>query len=159
MMAQNIKTGFSEYIDSYYLNEQINDAYDKLDIEASNLDAEIKAVIQEGTSKTIVASDKLFKFLEKYGLTVYVLDENSDDYQKTLSTVKSMISNGEIQNIYVKSNEEVSDEINDLATENNLTIQRWHTLANITEDERSENKDYFSIMNDNLELLRYELYK
>ena len=49
MMAQNIKTGFSEYIDSYYLNEQINDAYDKLDIEASNLDAEIKAVIQEGT--------------------------------------------------------------------------------------------------------------
>lgn len=159
MMAQNIKTGFSEYIDSYYLNEQINDAYDKLDIEASNLDAEIKAVIQEGTSKTIVASDKLFKFLEKYGLTVYVLDENSDDYQKTLSTVKSMISNGEIQSIYVKSNEEVSDEINDLATENNLTIQRWHTLANITEVERSENKDYFSIMNDNLELLRYELYK
>ena len=92
-------------------------------------------------------------------MTVYVLDENSDDYQKTLSTVKSMISNGEIQNIYVKSNEEVSDKINDLATENNLTIQRWHTLANITEDERSENKDYFSIMNDNLELLRYELYK
>ena len=48
MMAQNIKTGFSEYIDSYYLNEQISDAFDKLDIEASNLDAEIKAVDSRG---------------------------------------------------------------------------------------------------------------
>ena len=47
----------------------------------------LKRLIQEGTSKAIVASDKLFKFLEKYGLTVYVLDEDSDDYQKTLSTV------------------------------------------------------------------------
>lgn len=159
MMAQNIKTGFSEYIDSYYLNEQISENFDKLNIEASNLDAKIKDLIQNGTSKAIVASDKLFKYLEKYGLTVYVLDEDSEDYQKTLSTVRSMINRGEIKNIYVKSNEDVSDSIEKLATDNNLTIQKWHTLANITEDERSENKDYFSIMNDNLELLRFELYK
>lgn len=159
MMVQNIKTGFSEYIDSYYLNEQISENFDKLNIEASNLDAEIKDLIQNGTSKAIVASDKLFKYLEKYGLTVYVLDEDSEDYQKTLSTVRSMINRGEIKNIYVKSNEDVSDSIEKLATDNNLTIQKWHTLANITEDERSENKDYFSIMNDNLELLRFELYK
>ena len=53
MMAQNIKTGFGEYIDSYYLNEQINDAYDKLDIEASNLDAEIKALFKRERVKLL----------------------------------------------------------------------------------------------------------
>ena len=158
MMAQNIKTGFKEYVDSYYLNSKINSNYDKLKIEASNLDAKIKDIVSNGNSKTIVTSNNMFKYLEKYGLTVYVLDENSSDIDITVNEVKKLISNGKIKYIFIKNNEEENDIIKNLSS-NGATIQKWHTLSNLSEIEVTDNKDYFTIMNDNLELLKNELYK
>ena len=159
MMAQNIKTGFGEYIDSYYLNNKIEENYEELKIEASNLDAKIKEVISNGNSKTIVASSNLFKYLEKYGLTVYSLDENNSDVNAVYRNVKSMINNGEIKYIYIIANEEVNDTVQKLINETNVQTQDWNTLSNLTEVQRTENEDYFTIMNSNLELLKNELYK
>ena len=159
MMAQNIKTGFGEYIDSYYLNNKIEENYEELKIEASNLDAKIKEVISNGNSKTIVASSNLFKYLEKYGLTVYSLDEDNSDVNAVYRNVKSMINNGEIKYIYIIANEEVNDTVQKLTSETNVQTQDWNTLSNLTEVQRTENEDYFTIMNSNLELLKNELYK
>ena len=159
MMAQNIKAGFGEYINNYYLNNEISKNYEELKIEASNLDAEIKDVISSGNSTSIVTSSNMFKYLEKYGLTVYSLDSNNADVERTIREVERLVDNGEIKYIYVKANEDLTDEVNDLITEKGLTVQKWHTLENISETERAQNKDYFSIMNDNLELLKNELYK
>ena len=159
MMAQNIKTGFGEYIDSYYLNSKIEENYEELKIEASNLDAKIKEVISNGNSKTIVASSNLFKYLEKYGLTVYSLDEDNSDVNAVYRNVKSMINNGEIKYIYIIANEEVNDTVQKLTSETNVQTQDWNTLSNLTEVQRTENEDYFTIMNSNLELLKNELYK
>ncbi len=159
MMAQNIKTGFKEYINNYYLNNNINENYEKLKIEASNLDAKIKEIVSNGSNKTIVVSDNVFKFLEKYGLTVYSLDEKNQDLDRTRKEVRRLINNGTIKYIFVKSNEDLNDTIQRLTKTTNVQVQKWHTLSNISEIERTENKDYFSIMNDNLELLKNELYK
>ncbi len=157
MMAQNIKTGLNEYIDSYYLTNKINENYEKLKIEASNLDAKMKEVITSANSKNIVVSDNLFNYLEKYGLKVYSLDEKNSDVNATYNEVKKMIEKGEIKYIFVKSNENAL--VKKLQSQTNVTVQNWHTLSNLTEIERSEKKDYFSIMNNNLELLKNELYK
>ena len=92
MMAQNVKTGFEEYINNYYLNNDINNNYEELKIEASNLDAKIKQTIVNSENKIIVVSDDLFKYLEKYGLTVYSLDSDSVT-NKTISDVKHLINN------------------------------------------------------------------
>lgn len=159
MMAQNIKTGFKEYINNYYLNNNINENYEKLKIEASNLDAKIKEIVSNGSNKTIVVSDNVFKFLEKYGLTVYSLDDKNQDLDRTRKEVRRLINNGTIKYIFVKSNEDLNDTIQRLTKTTNVQVQKWHTLSNISEIERTENKDYFSIMNDNLELLKNELYK
>lgn len=159
MMAQNIKTGFGEYIDSYYLNNKIEENYEELKIEASNLDAKIKDVISNANSKTIVASSNLFKYLEKYGLTVYSLDEDNSDVNAVYRDVKNMINNGKIKYIFVTSNEDSSSTVKQLIDETNVQTQDWNTLSNLTEIQRTENEDYFTLMNSNLELLKNELYK
>ena len=158
MMAQNVKTGFSEYTDSYYLNNDIKENYEQLKIEASNLDAKIKQIVTNGDTKVIVADSNLFKFLEKYDLTVYSLEDKENLNDKTLSTIKSLIDNGEINYIFAEANKEVNKTTQDIIDETGIEIEYWHTLANISETERSTNENYFTIMNDNLELLKNELY-
>ncbi len=159
MVAQNIKAGLDEYIDSYYLNSYIDEQYEKLKIEASNLDAEFKNVISGGNTNVIVCDNNMFKYLEKYGLDVYVLDDKNNDFNKVSNEVKNLVRQGKIKYIFVKNNEDVSKGVKEFAEENNLEIKKWNTLSNISEIERSENKDYFSIMNENLDLLKDELYK
>ena len=159
MMAQNVKTGFGEYIDSYYLINKIEEKYEELKIEASNLDAKIKDTVSNGNSKTIVVSDNMFKYLEKYGVTVYSLDEENTDINAVYNEVLRMIQSGAIKYVFVKGNEEYNSTVQRLINNTNVTVQNWHTLSNLTENERLENEDYFTLMNYNLELLKNELYK
>ena len=158
MMAQNVKTGLKEYIDSYYLNNKITSNYEKIKVEASNLDAKIKDIVSNGDNKVIVTSNKLFKYLEKYGLKVYVLDDSDSNIDITENEVRKLIKNGDIKYVFIKNDEEENDLIKSFVSSYGVSVQKWHTLSNISEIEASENKDYFSIMNDNLELLKNELY-
>lgn len=159
MMAQNVKTGLNEYIDSYYLRNKINENYEKLKIEASNLDAKMKEIVTSASSKSIVVSSNTFKYLEKYGLKVYSLDEKNSDVNVTYKEVLKLINKGDIKYIFIKSNDKTNRYVQSLQKQTNVTVQNWHTLSNLSEIERSEKKDYFSIMNNNLELLKNELYK
>lgn len=159
MMAQNVKTGLNEYIDSYYLRNKINENYEKLKIEASNLDAKMKEIVTSASSKSIVVSSNTFKYLEKYGLKVYSLDEKNSDVNVTYKEVLKLINKGDIKYIFIKSNDKTNHYVQSLQKQTNVIVQSWHTLSNLSEIERSEKKDYFSIMNNNLELLKNELYK
>ena len=159
MMAQNVKTGLNEYIDSYYLRNKINENYEKLKIEASNLDAKMKEIVTSASSKSIVVSSNTFKYLEKYGLKVYSLDEKNSDVNVTYKEVLKLINKGDIKYIFIKSNDKTNHYVQNLQKQTNVIVQSWHTLSNLSEIERSEKKDYFSIMNNNLELLKNELYK
>lgn len=159
MMAQNIKTGFGEYIDSYYLTNKIEENYEELKIESSNLDAKIKEIVENGNSKAIVTSSNLFKYLEKYGLTVYSLDESNSDVNAVYRKVENMISNGSIKYLFVIQNENSNSTVQKLIENTNVETEEWNTLSNLSETQRTENEDYFTIMNSNLELLKNELYK
>lgn len=155
MMAQNIKKGFNEYIGNYYLNNDINKNYEKLKIDASNLDAKIKGTAEKAKSKTIITSNKMFKYLEKYGLTVYVIDSAES---KDLETARDLINNGQIKYIFVKDNEEINSTIKSLTNNTQIEIQTWYTLSTISSENRNANEDYFSLMNENIDNLKNELY-
>ncbi len=158
MMARNIKAGFNEYIDSYYLSSNIEKNYENLKIDVSNLDAKFKETVLNGNSNVIATSNSMFKYLEKYGLTVYVLDENDSNIQITTNEVRSLIHAGKIKYIFIRNDEEENSVIKNLVA-NGATIQKWHTLSNLSESDSNDHKDYFDIMNENLELLKNELYK
>lgn len=157
MLAGNIKNGFNEYISNHYLKTEIEENYQNLKVEISALDAEISTMYENSSKRMIVASNDVFKFLEKYGFTVYSLEENENLTEKTLADVKALISNGQIKYIFVKENEEISKTVEALL-DGNVEVLKIHMLSNLTEEEKNNGENYISIMNKNLELLKQELY-
>lgn len=158
MLAQNIKNGLQEYIDDPYLKNQIEDKYEELKVDVSNIDASIKLAAESSSNKTIVVSNDLFKFLEKYGYTVISLEENSNLTDKTVADVKQMIENEQISYIFLKENEEANGTIQKVIRQTGIETLTLKTLSNITEEESENHQDYISLMNQNVELLKQELY-
>ena len=158
MLAQNIKRGFSEYINNHYLKNSIEEKYEELKIEISNLDAQMSSILDGASNNTIVVSDDLFLFLTKYGFNVISLDKDTITDKSILET-KNLIKNKKISYIFAPNNEEISKTVNSLIEGTNVKIAYVHTLATITETERNNKKDYISIMNDNIELLKNEIYE
>ena len=158
MLAQNIKNGLQEYIDDPYLKNQIEDKYEELKVDVSNIDASIKLAAESSSNKTIVVSNDLFKFLEKYGYTVISLEENSNVTDKTVADVKQMIENEQISYIFLKENEEANGTIQKIIRQTGVETLTLKTLSNITEEESENHQDYISLMNQNVELLKQELY-
>lgn len=158
MLAQNIKNGLQEYINDHYLKNEINKKYDELKVEISNIDANIKLAVESSSNKTIVVSSDLFKFLEKYGLTVISLEENNNLTDKSISDVKQLIKNDQISYIFLKQGEEPNRTIQRLIDQTNVETLNFNTLSNITEEENESNQNYTTLMNQNIETLKQELY-
>ena len=158
MLTQNIRNGLKEYINNHYLKNEINERYDELKIKVSEIDANLKLMAESSKNKTIVVSSDLFKFLEKYNFNVISLEENSNLLDKTVENVKNMIYRGEIDYIFLKEGEKESKTIKEIRAETNVEIITLHAIANLTETQKKNNKDYLSLMNENIDLLKNELY-
>lgn len=157
-LARSIKNGLNEYISNYYLKQNIENNFNTLKEELDKIGSKLSDTTKEATNKILVTNDEMFEFLsrDKYGLTVYVLDENANS--KTISDVKSLIENDKVNYIYIKQYDEPNDIINNLIEGTDVEIIKLHMLTNLTENEISNKKDYFTIMNENIELLRKNLY-
>ncbi len=157
-VARNIKNGLDEYVTNYYLKQNIENNFNTLKEELDKIGSKLADTTKEATNKILVTNDEMFKFLsrDKYGLTVYVLDENASS--KTISDVKYLIENDKINYIYIKQYDEPNEIINNLIEGTDVEVIKLHMLTNLTENEISNKKDYFSIMNENIELLRKNLY-
>lgn len=158
MLARNIKTGFSEYINNHYLKNEIEKNYDALKLDLSMLSAKLNLVSASSSDPTVVVSSDLFKFLEKYGFTVISLDEKSVN-DKVISDVKLRISNGQTKYIFTLKGENISDSVKSIIDETNVSKLELHSLSNISDNERISKKDYVSISMENINSLKQEIYK
>lgn len=158
MMAQNIRYGLKQYIDNHYLKNEIDENYNKLKEEISRLDASIYEISDNASFKTLVVSSDLFKFLEKYDLNIISLEENENLTEKTVADVIDLINDDKIHYIILKQGEEMNDTIKKIVDETGVEIVYYHMLSNLTGDERNAKKDYISIMSENIDILRNELY-
>ena len=158
MIAKNIDTGFNEYIENYYLKNEIKENYEKLKIELSELDAKIRLIAESSDNKTIVVGNNVFKFLEKYGFEVISLDEENKDLTKDINKAHKLITTNKIKYIVVKDDSEINNTVNRFKNNYNIEILKVHPLSNISETERENKDNYFSLMNKNLELLKKEVY-
>lgn len=157
MMAKNIEMGLNEYISSTYLKKEIDDNYEKLKVNLSELDADYRLSVENAKSKRIVANSNNLKYLEKFGLEVIVLDDKALD--KTYSEVEDYIKNDEVKYIYKFKDEKNSEKIDKLiADHEGIETVELHKIDNITDKERDDKQDYISIMKDNLELIKQAIY-
>lgn len=157
MIARNIRSGFNEYINNHYIKEEIEKNYDTLKIDLSNLSAKLNLVSSSSNDATVVVSSDMFKFLENYGFKVISLDTKSAN-DKVISEVKQRINNGSTKYIFVIKDEDFNPNVQKIIDATNVETLSFHTLSNISESERNAKKDYVSIMTENINLLKQELY-
>lgn len=158
MMSQNIKNGLQEYILSTYLQKEIDEAYKTLKINLSELDVNYRESVQDVSNKTIVVDDSTLKYLEKFGLEVYCIDNSATDKVKAL--VEDLIKKNQISYIITFSDTDLSDTANEIIKKYpNIHTIELHKLNLLTDKERDNNEDYITLMNTNLTLLNTELYQ
>ncbi len=159
MAAQNIKEGFKEYITNSYLKRVIDDNYEDLKIDISEIDAEINLIAENASDKSIVVADNSLLFLQKYGLDVYSLEEGDDLTAKKIADVEKLMKENKIKYIFGVDNNELTNTANQLASKHSISVVSFKTGVNLSQTQRDENVDYISIMKENIELLKKELYQ
>ena len=158
MLSRNIKSGLFEYISNHYLRNDINENYEALKIELSNLSAKLNLVSSSSSDPTIVVSNNMFNFLEKYGFNVISLDAGSST-DKNIAEARRRIERGNTKHLFIVKDEDLSSSVKSLIDDTGVETLEFHSLSSISDNERSNKKDYVSIMLENIDLLRQELYK
>ena len=159
MIAHNIKDGLKEYMTNGYLEKELDGKYEELKVTLSELDAEIKLTAENATRNTIVVNSDGLKYLEKYGFEVISLDDTNEAISdRTVKDVTTMINNGLVKHIFMLEHVENNDTIKNIIDSTNVETYTFRRLDSINDSERDEGKDYITIMKENIELLKNELY-
>lgn len=142
---------------------------EKYNIEVISLEEDIKTI-------TIKPNDNLSDISKEYNVSISdiltynnKLDENIHPGEtlkipiKTIETsnvnkVKKLISEKKINHIFSNSNTS-NNIVNELINEYDLELITINTMYSINGDVSNNNQNYLTIMNDNLELFKKELYK
>lgn len=159
MIAQNIKNGLKEYMTNTYLEKEIDTKYEELKVTLSELDADIKLTAENASRKTIVVNNDALKYLEKYGFEVISLDDTNESVSdRTIKEVNNLINNGSVKHIFVLEHTENNDIVKNIIDSTKIETFTYRRLDSITDNERDEDKNYLTIMNENIDLLKNELY-
>lgn len=158
MLCQNIKNGMKEYISNTYLRNSIDNNYEDVKLEISELDADIKLNAENANDKNVLVANDVFLFLDKYGLNVVSLDEDTIT-DKKITDATTLITNGNIKYIILLPNDNLTDSVNTLITDKKIEKLYFNPLTIITENEVDNGEDYVTIMNKNIEVLKKELYE
>ena len=159
MLSLNIRNGMKEYITNSFLRKEIDNKYEELKISISELDAEMKLMVENAKDKNILVSNNVFKYLEKYDITVWTVENDENLTDKVLSDIKNQIENKNIKYIIMMPNDTLTDEVEDLLNSNNIEKLYIDPLTTLSSENIQNGKDYISVMNDNLEILKKELYE
>ena len=137
MMAKNIQLGLEEYVTSTYLKKEIKEAYEKLKVTLSELDATYRLAVQDTKNKTIIVNEENLKYLEKFGLTVICLDDKATE--KTIAEVEKLIMNNTISYIYNFKGDSLSNNSKIILEKYPIIKEAsLHKLDNLTDKEKKK---------------------
>lgn len=155
-IANNIRKGFKEYINSTYLTDEIDTNYDNLKMELTSLDGKYYSTVKNSSNTTIIVSDDAFLYLEKYGITVISIDPDTAK-DKNINDAIELLKNGTCDYVFTKYKDN-NETINKFIQEQNVNALELYTMTNL-ENVNIEKNDYITLMNENLENLKLDLYK
>lgn len=159
MMARLIKTYITDYEDNLYNKNYVEKMYEELKIDISNLDVELTLMGKNASRNTILVSDDTLNFLSKYNIKVLSVDKDGNDYTKNLNEAKVLINTGDIKYIFKTTGSELNEEVTNIINNYKLEELEIKTMYTLTEEERKNNEDYLSIMEDNITKLKTELFR
>ena len=142
---------------------------EKYNIEVITLEENIETItIKEGDSLSDISKeynvtisdiltynnklDETIKIGETIKISIKTIESSN------VNKVKKLISEDKIKYIY-SNNKQSNKTISSLIKDNNLELITINTMYSVTGDVSNNNENYLTIMNNNLELLKKELYK
>ena len=153
MMSQNIKNGLFEFIESSIIKEKIKKNYDSLKVSLSELDASIKLLNEQASNKTLIVASPALQFLTKYGFNIIYVSDAPNNTKDVVNATK-LINDGTIKYIYILEGDEESKALSQIKKDTKVEIIEFRKIDNLTDEERDNKKDYISLMESNIELLR-----
>ena len=159
MLAKNIKTSLTEYLNNTLREEEVNNKYDELYGKVSWIDAELRNIAKEAKeldNNTLVVSSNTLKYLEGYGFTVISLEEiEKSGSENALTDIKNKFKNSKYDTILQLNSEENTDLIKELVEKDKAKILKINDV--ITNDDTAN--DYIAIQNENIAQIRNLLIK
>ena len=156
-IAQNTRNGLKEYINSTIIEDEIDSNYEKLKLDLSTIDAALKETVQNSSNKTIIVDSDDLKVLSKYGLDIISIDENTMT-DKALADAKNLLNNKKVNYIFIKKGDKETQTMKSLKDTYSVNYLEIDTLNNISLENKKNEKDYITIMNENIDKLKEELY-
>jgi len=160
MLAQNIKKGFNQYIESNIIKDEIEKNYDKLKEEITKFETELKIMSQNSSNNVIIVSKNYFKFLNSFGFEVISLEDTEELNNDIINRAKKLLS--EKSNSFIFITEEEENNLPEHVTnilKSGGEKKVLNTFSILTSEQREQNENYITLMQENLELIKEELYK
>ena len=149
MIAQNIKNGLNQYINSTILKKEINANYDKLKEMLSEFETSLKLIGQNGKNNTLIVSKNYFKFLENYGFNIVSLDEETLT-EGSLNSIKNNFKKNTYNTIFVLDNN-YTDNINSIVNDYKAKTIDVKSMINV---DSNNNDDYLTVMQNFIDNIR-----
>lgn len=146
MLANTVKTDLIELTENKYTDEEIEKNYEKLEETLSLLDTEIRNIAEnakKANSHTIVVADDSLGFLNEYGFEIV----NISNENNITSNIKNKFKNKEYTHILITDKKDVKDAIRDLMDNYEANLVVVDTMETLTDQQRKNNDNYLSIMN------------
>lgn len=160
MLAQNVKNGLNQYIESNIIKEEIENNYNKLKISITEFETELKLISQNCKNNIIIVSKDYFKFLENFGFEVISLEETDELNNDTINRAKKLLSNKDINYIFITENEKDNNSktIEEVLKSGGET-KILNTFTILSSEQREKNENYITLTKANLEAIKEEVYK
>lgn len=162
MMAQNVKNGLNQYIQSTIIKNEIEANYNTLKVIISEFETTLKLLNQNGKYNTLIVSKDYFSFLENYGFEVISLEETDNLNNDKINKAKKLINEKQNSFIFVTDEETKSGTYSDtieVIKKSGAEIKTLNTLTILNSEQRETGENYVSLMKENIELLKEEIYK
>ncbi len=156
MIARNIKSTLIDYANNVYDEEKIDKLYDELKIKISEIDVDLTMMGKNASKKNILVTNDSFNFLSKYNINVISIKEGDT---KSINDAKKLINSGEIKYAYVLRGNTLSQEIETFIKNYNLEKIEIDSMYTITDEDKNSGNDYLSIMTENINKFKTELFR
>lgn len=156
MIARNIKSTLIDYANNVYDEEKIDKLYDELKIKISEIDVDLTMMGKNASNKNILVTNDSFNFLSKYNINVISIKEGDT---KSINDAKKLINSGEIKYAYVLRGNTLSEEIETFIKNYNLEKIEIDSMYTITDEDKNNGNNYLSIMTENINKFKTELFR
>lgn len=156
MIARNIKSTLIDYANNVYDEEKIDKLYDELKIKISEIDVDLTMMGKNASKKNILVTNDSFNFLSKYNINVISIKEGDT---KSINDAKKLINSGGIKYAYVLRGNTLSEEIETFIKNYNLEKIEIDSMYTITDEDKNNGNNYLSIMTENINKFKTELFR